>query len=387
MRCPRRTEAPGYGLTPLFMLLSHSVSLSLSLCGTTPVFSLPPSVIPPSCFPALSDTCPSCALCWSHGCASSSLMFGFPTSFMCRLFPLATRVCFLPPVHVLVMLTSLSWTSPLSCSPPQRTHVTLMVLTPSKHASCCLVLLHELSSSCTSSLTLHGSLTHHHTFSPSPMLTFSIPQSCLFLLTCVLSALCAPRLLSHTSPLLSHTFLPLSHLLPSPLCSSPGWHTFLLFCIFPSCSSALYASPSHACNSLLMHFLPLASMQMLSFSHSNVPWFSLAFLCMFGLLCLCLVHSYVSWFSFSYFPFPFVVFSPFLHAFHVSQIFPALTCTQILPNANCLHSSSLSHVKSFTWVLIFPPTFLLSHAFSSFPSLIPFVSLSFTFSFVCFPVS
>lgn len=198
--------------------LSLCQSLSLSLSGTTPVFSFPPSVIPPSCFPTLSDTCPSCALSQSHGCASSPLMFGFPTSFMCRLFPLATCVCFPPPVHVLVMLTSLSWASPLSCCPPQCTHVTLMVLTPCKHASCCLVLLHELSSSCTSSLTLHGSLTPHHTFSPSPMLTFSSSQSCLFLLTYVFFLF---RVLH-----ISHTLLPFSHI---PFSLSLASLTFMLF--------------------------------------------------------------------------------------------------------------------------------------------------------------
>lgn len=42
MRCPRRTEAPGYGLTPLFMLLSHSVSLSLCLCVVLHLSSLCP---------------------------------------------------------------------------------------------------------------------------------------------------------------------------------------------------------------------------------------------------------------------------------------------------------------------------------------------------------
>lgn len=76
-------------------------------------------------------------------------------------------------------------------------------------------------------------------------------------------------------------------------------------------------------------------------------------------LCL-LVFIFVS-------SFPFCSFSPFLHAFPSLTDLPALTCTQIL--SNCLHSPSLSHVQYFAWVLIFSPSLLLSHAFSSRTSL------------------
>lgn len=77
---------------------------SVSLSGATSVFSVPPSLLlsyPVSHLPFLC-TWPLMAV------LSSPLVFGFSSSFTCRLFPLATCVWFLPHVHVLPVLAMLS---------------------------------------------------------------------------------------------------------------------------------------------------------------------------------------------------------------------------------------------------------------------------------------
>lgn len=307
--------------------LSQSLSLSLVLhlsCvhPLPPQYSLLPSY-PVRCLPFLCTlpVSPGCALITPHGWVSH--LFNVQT------FPLATCVCFLPLVHelpVLAMLTSLLWASPLLCSPPLCTPVALMLLTPCKHASPRLVHLHELSSPCSSSLTLHGSLTLHHGFSPFLMVTFSTSHICF-------SHICSSCFMCFFY-LRSHTFLPLSHLLPSPLCFSPGWPT--LFSLVCSHLAALpvCASLSHACNSPCS-----CTFSFLQAFKCSLP---LSFQCALFFSCF-LVHvrSLVSLSCASFsLVFPFCVFLSllwlfsFLACFPMFQDSPALTCTQILSNAN-----------------------------------------------------
>lgn len=139
VRCPSQTEAPGYGLMPLFMLLSHSVSLSLSLSGATPVFSpLPHNYsflllsYPVRHLPFL------CTLSISHGCAFITphvwvsrlfYMKTFPTCHMCVL-PASCACASCPGYAYLSLMGFPTLLLSSSCTP-----VILMVLTPCKRFS------------------------------------------------------------------------------------------------------------------------------------------------------------------------------------------------------------------------------------------------------------
>lgn len=214
MRCPSITEAPGCVLTPLFILLSRCVSLSLCLCMVLHLSSLQP---PPSCFPILSDTYPSCARCLSPlAMLSSSLVFGFPASNTCHMCLLCAS-CVSCPGYAYLCLLGFPTLVLSSSVPSCHSHGSA----PHKHASSCFMLLHELSSSHTSSLTLHGSLTPHKGFFPSFLLIFSISQSCLLLLMYVFFLL----YVLFTSSL-THFFPSLTYLSPS---FSPFSFTFMLF--------------------------------------------------------------------------------------------------------------------------------------------------------------
>lgn len=229
--------------------LSLCQSLSLSLYGATPVLSPAPSLLlsyPVRHLPFL------CALPVSHGYAFiipcvwvSCLIYmqTFPTCHMCLL----CASCASCPGYAYLCLLGFPTLVLSSSVPSCHSHGSA----PHKHASSCFMLLHELSSSHTSSLTLHGSLTPHKGFSPSFLLIFSISQSCLLLLMYVFFLL----YVLFTSSL-TYFFPSLTYLSPSLSPFSPHLYALLLIGTLLSsfeCSHLaappLYASPSHASNS------------------------------------------------------------------------------------------------------------------------------------------
>lgn len=131
MRCTSQTEAHGCGLTPLFTLLSHCVSLSLCLCMVLHLSSLPlPSFafLPCQTLTLLVDIAHLSKLCFHHPSYLGFLpLFHADFSYlphlsasclMCLCFLSWLRLplsCGLPHSHALLLsaLLSLSWFCPL----------------------------------------------------------------------------------------------------------------------------------------------------------------------------------------------------------------------------------------------------------------------------------
>lgn len=365
-------------LMPLIMPLSRYPCLCLFLSCYRPIFPHTPRLflffflslsLSRRCFPSLCTFPVSYALAFiiSHA-------WMFPTS-VCRLFPPLTRV--LSTSHACTstpcMCLPVSHGLPHSCT--FLLHVLLSfscfcpfesMLSPS-HVSPCIF------SSCTSSLTLFPHDPYHafsllYTFSLSllcflPLMhVFSLPCVCFLLLlhalasslpcfspshTCFHILSCtSPHILFHLltySYLLSHASLPFSHLLPYPLCFSPGWHLSMSsVCSFPTlCVPLLQAFPlffhtlscMHVCTLFLVYALSPSHMYAFpshACSHFSVLWLSLAFF-----LSCALWLSSVS-LSFAFFCFLLFLFLSF------SSVDFLLLCIR----SHVSHFSSLSHAHS-----------------------------------------